>query len=84
MSYGLENPSLHPLHFGCHAGELRSGLSGWMYGTAEVLELLTFWKRGTAGGSPFSNLASSSPKDLWEDSEKIRAFLKELLYNEKL
>ncbi len=44
--------------FGCHAGELRSGLSGWMYGTAEVLELLTFWKRGTAGGSRFSNLAS--------------------------
>ena len=48
-----------PFRFGCHASELRSGLSGWMHGTAEVLELLTFWKRGTAGGSPFSNLASS-------------------------
>ena len=46
-------------HSGCYEGELRSGLSGWMHGTAEVLELLTFWKRGTAGGSSFSNLASS-------------------------
>ena len=25
-------------------GELRSGLSGWMHGNAEVLELLAFWK----------------------------------------
>lgn len=28
--------------FGCHAGELHSGLSGWMNGDAEVLELLAF------------------------------------------
>ena len=58
--YHLERPFC----FGCYAGELRSGLSGWMHENAEVLELLTFWKRGTAGGSPFSNLVSSSPKDL--------------------
>ena len=30
--------------FGCHASELRSGLSGWMHGNAEVLELLAFCK----------------------------------------
>jgi len=30
--------------FGCHAGELRPGLSGWMCRNAEVLELLAFWK----------------------------------------
>ena len=54
-----------PFRFGCHAGELRSGLSGWKNGKAEVLELLTFWKRGTAGGPWFSNLAFS-PKRLME------------------
>ncbi len=48
-----------PFRSGCYEGELRSGLSGWMHETAEVLELLTFWKRGTAGGSSFLNLASS-------------------------
>ncbi len=30
--------------FGCDMGELRPGLSGWMQGNAEVLELLAFWK----------------------------------------
>jgi len=27
-----------PFRFGCYAGELRSGLSGWRNGKAEVLE----------------------------------------------
>ncbi len=50
---GRQNRLGRQFCFGCHAGELRSGLSGWMHETAEVLELLTFWKRGTAGGLPF-------------------------------
>ncbi len=41
---GGSHPSICPFYFGCHKGELRPGLSGWMHENAEVLELLTFWK----------------------------------------
>ena len=40
----LIEPFVYRLHFGCTAGELRPGLSGWIYENTEVLELLAFWR----------------------------------------
>ena len=63
----------YPFRFGCHVGELRSGLVGWMHGTAEVLEFLTFWRIGTAGCSRFSNLASDLLNIITQKNSKVSA-----------